>query len=181
MQSAGSASQVPLSGASWTQGFHLRGNPERLSAKFNYVSPEYFRTLQVPIHSGRGFDAADRAQSQPVAIVNDAFVRRFLGETANTAVIQTTVEPNYPATAYEVVGRVGNTKYGDVREDDLPIVYVPLAQAPIISTWKSVIVRTVVDAGSDHGSRAPARQGAQSGHLGPRDRSADATGSAARS
>ena len=58
------------------------------------------------------------------------------------------MEPNYPATAYEVVGRVGNTKYGDVREDDLPIVYVPLAQAPILSSWKSVIVRTALPPGA---------------------------------
>ena len=85
---------------------------------------------------------ADQAHSRPVAIVNDAFVRRFLGAKPDAAIIQTTMEANYPATTYEVVGRVGNIKYGDVREDDLPIVYVPLTQAPVLSTWKSVIVRT---------------------------------------
>jgi len=148
VQSAGSASQVPLSGASWTQAFNLRGDPERLSAKFTYVSPGYFHTLQVPIRRGRAFDATDRAQSQPVAIVNEAFVRRFLGGTVDGDVVQTLTEPGYPPTAYEVVGRVGNTKYGDVREDDLPIVYVPLAQAPTISTWKSVIVRTSLAPGA---------------------------------
>jgi predicted permease len=142
VQSAGAVSQVPLSGASWNQAFNLRGDTVRLSAKFTYVSPGYFQTLQVPIRAGRGFDADDRAQSRPVAIVNDAFARRFLGGTTDADVIQTIAEANYPPTAYEVVGRVGNTKYGDVREDDLPIVYVPLAQAPVITTWKSVIVRT---------------------------------------
>ena len=96
VQSAGAVSQVPLSGASWNQAFNLRGDPERLSAKFTYVSPGYFKTLQVPIRSGRGFDASDRAQSQPVAIVNDAFVRRFLGGTVDADVIQTLTEANYP-------------------------------------------------------------------------------------
>jgi putative ABC transport system permease protein len=148
VQSAGAVSQVPLSGASWNQAFHLRGNAERLSAKFTYVSPGYFQTLQVPVHWGRAFDAADRAQSRPVAIVNDAFVHRFLGGTADAAVVKTFTEPGYPPTAYEVVGRVGNTKYGDVREDDLPIVYVPLAQAPTMTTWKSVIVRTSLTPGA---------------------------------
>ena len=148
VQSAGAVSQVPLSGASWNQAFNLRGDPERLSAKFTYVSPGYFQTLQVPLRGGRGFDARDRAQSRPVAIVNEAFVRRFLGGTADAAVVQTLTEAGYPPTAYEVVGRVGNTKYGDVREDDLPIVYVPLAQAPVISTWKSVIVRTSMTPGA---------------------------------
>jgi putative ABC transport system permease protein len=112
------------------------------------VSPGYFQTLQVPMRSGRAFDAGDRAQSRPVAIVNDAFVRRFLGGTADAVAIHTLAEANYPPTVYEVVGRVGNTKYGDVREDDLPIVYVPLAQAPIISSWKSVIVRTSMTPGA---------------------------------
>ena len=148
VRSARSASQVPLSGASWTQAFRLRGDAERLSAKFTYVSPGYFRTLQVPIHWGRGFEEADRAQSKPVAMVNDAFVRRYLGGTPDGAVVQTLTEPGYPPTSYEVVGRVGNTKYGDVREDDVPIVYVPLAQAPVISTWKSVIVRTPLRPGA---------------------------------
>lgn len=143
VQASASASQVPLSGASWTQGFHLPGS-DRLSAKFTYVSPAYFRTLQVPVRTGRAFDAADTTRSQPVAIVNDAFARRFLGDATDvtTTTIRTTTAPDYPATAYAIVGRVGNTKYGDVREEDLPIVYVPLAQAPILSTWKSVIVRT---------------------------------------
>ena len=142
MQSAGSTSQVPLSGASWTQSFNLRTGPERFFAKFTYVSPGFFETLQVPMRSGRGFDGADRLQSRPVAIVNDAFARRFLGGNADAAVIQTLTEPGYPPTAYAVVGRAGNIKYGDVREDDQPIVYIPLAQAPTITTWKSVIVRT---------------------------------------
>jgi predicted permease len=149
VRSAGSASQVPLSGASWTQGFHLRGGAERLSAKFTYVSPGFFQTLQMPIHDGRGFEPSDTAQSRPVAIVNDAFARRFLARGAGiTAAIETTMEANYPSIVYDVVGKVGNIKYGDVREDDLPIVYVPLAQSPVLSSWKSVIVRTNLTAGA---------------------------------
>jgi predicted permease len=138
-----SASQVPLSGASWTQAFHLLGGGERLTAKFTYVSPGFFQTLQVPIHAGRGFSPADTSQSAPVALVNDAFARRYLGGSPDSlAALQTATEPNYPATTYEIVGRVGTIKYGDVRENDQPIVYIPLAQAPILSTWKSVVVRT---------------------------------------
>jgi predicted permease len=148
VQSFGAVSQVPLSVASWNQAFNLRGEAERLSAKFTYISPGYFQTLQVPVRRGRSFDANDRAQSRPVAIVNDAFARRFLDGHVEAAVIQTLTEAGYPPTAYEVVGQVGNTKYGDVREDDLPIVYVPLAQSPVLSTWKSVIVRTSLTPGA---------------------------------
>ena len=148
VQAAASASQVPLSGASWTQGFRLRGGADRLSAKFTYVSPAFFQTLQIPLYAGRQFEAFDTARSRPVAIVNDAFARRFLGGATDGVAIQTMTEPNYPATVYDVVGKVGTIKYGDVREEDWPIVYIPLAQAPILSTWKSVIVRSRLAAGA---------------------------------
>lgn len=143
VQSAGAASQVPLSGASWTQGFHLRGQADRLGAKFTYVDPGFFQALQIPVLSGRAFESSDTAKSRRVAIVNAAFAQRFLGGAAALSTpITTTAEPDYPSTFYEVVGTAGNIKYGDVREDDQPIVYIPLAQAPLLSTWKSVIVRT---------------------------------------
>ena len=144
VQAAGSASQLPLSGASWTQGFHvLGGSADRLSAKFTYADPGFFEVLQIPLHAGRRFERSDTAASRPVALVNDAFARRYLGGArAAGAAIRTMTEPNYPSTVYEIVGRVGTIKYGDVREDDQPIVYVPLDQAPILTTWKSVIVRT---------------------------------------
>ncbi|HXL34335.1 MAG TPA: ABC transporter permease, partial [Gemmatimonadales bacterium] len=47
-------------------------------AALGAVSPEYFKTLGVPVVRGRPFTSADRADSAPVAIVNSAFGRRFL-------------------------------------------------------------------------------------------------------
>jgi len=139
-QSAAAISQVPLSGASWTQAFFVPGAGERQQAKWAYVSPDYFRTLEIPVVSGRAFSDGDRRTSAPVAIVNQAFVRRFQLQ----AWLQTEPEPAYPAVRYAVVGVVGDTKYGDVREDDVPIVYVPLAQVPGLNSWRSIIVRTTL-------------------------------------
>jgi len=48
-------------------------------AALSAVSPEYFKTLGVPVVRGRPFTSADRADGAPVAIVNAAFARRFLG------------------------------------------------------------------------------------------------------
>lgn len=42
-----------------------------------YVTPDYFATLQIPILMGRAFTDADRADSNPVAIVNREFARKF--------------------------------------------------------------------------------------------------------
>jgi predicted permease len=43
-----------------------------------YVTPDYFNVLQIPLLQGRGFSRADGANTQPVAIVNRTFVRKFL-------------------------------------------------------------------------------------------------------
>lgn len=47
-----------------------------------YVTPEYFETLQMPIVAGRGFTEADGPNTQRVAVVNQAFARKFYGGTS---------------------------------------------------------------------------------------------------
>jgi putative ABC transport system permease protein len=49
-------------------------NPPR--ADYRTATPELFSTLQMPIRAGRGFSDADRADTQPVVIVNEALARR---------------------------------------------------------------------------------------------------------
>jgi putative ABC transport system permease protein len=46
------------------------------SADYRTATPELFSTLQIPIRAGRGFSDADRADTQPVVIVNEALARR---------------------------------------------------------------------------------------------------------
>lgn len=143
VQSAAAISQVPLSGASWTQAFSMPGSAERLSAKFSYVTPRYFDTLRIAVKSGRVFTDRDTTGAAPVAIVNEAFVRRFMGgDPFRAGSIQTLAEPRYPPTQYDVIGIVADAKYSDAREDSVPIVYVPLDQVPVLTSWKSVLVRT---------------------------------------
>jgi hypothetical protein len=116
------------------------------------VSPGYFETLRIPIRAGRSFDEFDSARSRRVMLVNESFVRSHLhGLNPIGATIRTIAEPGFPATTYEIVGVVGDTKYADLREEDCwcdvaggsnpPIAYVPLAQNPSPYAWASVIVR----------------------------------------
>jgi hypothetical protein len=44
------------------------------------ISPDYFRTLQIPILRGRGFSAEDTAASQPVVIINEALASHYFSE-----------------------------------------------------------------------------------------------------
>lgn len=143
VQSAAVVSQVPLTGASWSQAFSLPGGADRLSAKFTYISPGYFQTMEIPVRAGRAFDDRDTGASTTVAIVNEAFVRRFLGGNPSQArAIRTEAEPGYKPAHHDVIGIAGDSKYGDAREDSVPIVYLPLEQMPQLTSWRSVVVRT---------------------------------------
>ena len=60
------------------QGF-TAPNDAAAQSSLNEVGPDYFRTVGIPLVAGREFTAADRAGAPKVAIVNEAFVRHFIG------------------------------------------------------------------------------------------------------
>jgi predicted permease len=141
---AAAATHIPLSGDSWWHFFHVTSlaGTERQGSRFTYVSPGYFTTLRIPILSGRDFTDRDNATASRVMLVNDSFVRSHLqGRSPIGATLRTVAEAGYPETTYEIVGVVGNTKYGDLREEMPPIAYVPIAQNPGLQPWAPVIVR----------------------------------------
>lgn len=75
-------SMVPLiSNSTWGQSISIEGfekaSGAAASAAFDEVGVGFFRTLSIPILSGRAFTAADRMDAPKVAVVNEAFVRKF--------------------------------------------------------------------------------------------------------
>jgi predicted permease len=65
-------------------GFYLADGAEDKSghmASSAYVTPEYFHVLRIPVLTGRAFSDSDTKSSQPVAIVNESFARKFMGKT----------------------------------------------------------------------------------------------------
>jgi putative ABC transport system permease protein len=141
---AASSTQILLSGASWFHFFRIPGaGNEQQASRFTYVSPGYFETLKIPILSGRDFEPVDNRGSRRVALVNESFVRHYLGERRPIGIaVRTVAEAGYPETTYEIIGVVGNTKYSDLREDMPPIAFVPIAQSPSLQPWSPVIVRS---------------------------------------
>lgn len=91
----------------------------------NYVQPEYFRTLGVPVSKGREFTRLDRADSPRVAIVNEAFAKKFWpGQEAIGKTFQ--VERDGPKV--QIVGITPTGKYLFLYESPTPFLYLPLAQ-----------------------------------------------------
>jgi predicted permease len=113
-------------------GFRRLDGPEAsqeyLTTDFNYVTPDYFHTLRIPLLRGRAFQASDGPKSAQVVIVNDAFVKRYLAKQAPLG-----SHLFFDPTPLEVVGVVGDVQetagwgnYGPLGA--VPMVYIPASQ-----------------------------------------------------
>jgi predicted permease len=126
---AATTTNTPLLGASWQHGVHI--GAQEGNSKFTWVSPEYFETMGIPIIQGRSFTQNDSASSPRVALVNETFVRRYLnGANPIGQTLRTSPEPDYPATVYEIVGVIPDTKYNDLRGQSPPMAFAPASQFP---------------------------------------------------
>ncbi len=93
----------------------------------DFVDPGYFEVLSIPLRRGRGFGLEDSREGNPVAIVNEAFVRRF---SPDREPIGRRVLAQDDETWLTIVGVVGDVKqYGPAQ--DAPIqLFRPFAQGP---------------------------------------------------
>jgi predicted permease len=140
---AASTTNIPLWGGSWTLGTQV--GSRRSSSKFTWVSPDYFRTLDIPIIAGRDFNLQDTDKSQPVIAVNETFVRTQLGGASPIGtIVRTIAEPGYPETAWRIVAVVKDTRYANLRDDIPPSSYAPASQYPIAGPWTSMMIRSSI-------------------------------------
>jgi predicted permease len=102
--------------------------PDEPLAVFNGVTPGWIATFGTPLLAGRDIAKGDGPGSPRVALVNQAFARKFLdGANPVGRTIHPLREPGSPPI--EIVGLVADAVYRDVREPTLPTAYVPLPQA----------------------------------------------------
>ena len=79
-------------------------------ASFEWVAPNYFRVMGIPILRGRAFTEADRLGSERVAIVNESIANRYwpgedpIGKRLGD-----------PSKSMRIVGVVANTRYRELR------------------------------------------------------------------
>ncbi len=122
-----------LSGDTETSNFSIQGYKASEEEKMNFeqprITPGYFATLRQPLLAGREFTAADTQGQRNVAIVNMAFVKRFLG-TPQNAIGRQIAEGGGDDVKFDttIVGVVGDIKHTDLRTDLGPAVYQPFMQ-----------------------------------------------------
>ena len=115
------------------------------SANFEPVSWDYFRTVGTTIISGRPFTSQDNQDHSGVAIVNEAFARRYFPhENALGQQIQPVrpaqIRDNEKFTSFEIVGIVRDMKSAGWNTESEPIYYLPATQAPFQEM--TILVRT---------------------------------------
>ena len=120
-----------FSGDSWgafvmVEGFEAGPDTNR-TTRFNRIGTEYFRTLGIPLLAGRAFEETDVHAAPPVAIVNEAFARKFnlgrdaVGRRLGRGGLDVELDT-------EIVGLVADTRYSNVKDPVPPLLYVPYRQ-----------------------------------------------------
>jgi putative ABC transport system permease protein len=140
---------LPLHSSVFVLSFDIEGRPplppgQDLTLRVAAVTPDFLRTLAVPVLRGRSFTARDHNGAPQVVLLNAAAARRFFpGEEALGKRIVLGWSSNGVRRGGEVVGIVGDYRQGALEKEADPQLYLPFAQAPL--NGMSVVLRTASD------------------------------------
>ena len=145
VRAAGVTTCLPLSGqGQWGKQLTIQERPapslDRVPAvEYRLVSEDYFKTMNMHLRSGRAFSSADRADSLPVAIVNETLARRLfpcedpLGRRISMNPPERLIPlesrpPNFRIVWLTIVGVLADVKHVRLDEPPPPEVYAPFVQ-----------------------------------------------------
>ena len=127
--------QLPLTRAAWSSDFSVAGRgpgEHGIEVVHREVSPEYFRTMRVPLLRGRAFGDADGPDAPRVVIVNDALARTyFRGEDPIGRRIAFDRVPDSSSVWRTIVGVVGDERQATPAEPARAEIFAPVAQAAV--------------------------------------------------
>ena len=118
-----------LAGNNWgndvsVEGFK-KGPDTDANSSFNQVGPSFFHTLGIPLLAGREFTTADAVGAPKVAVVNEAFAKKFgLGRAA----VGKRMSLGGDQLDVEIVGLVKDAKYSEVKDAIPSVFFTPYLQ-----------------------------------------------------
>jgi predicted permease len=125
-----------LTGDEWDNSIAIEGfshkPTETPDPHMQFISPDYFKTMNIPLLAGRDFRMSDGAGAPKVCIVNERFAKRYFKD--GNALGRHIGMGGNPGTKLdiEIVGVARDTKYESMR-DEIPIeVYEPYHQMPFV-------------------------------------------------
>jgi len=99
------------------------------SVGVHFVSPGYFKTMRIPLLRGRWFTEADRRGSPKVVLISELAARRFWPGEDPIGKPVAVGQGGFNGRA-EVIGIVGDVRYGQMDEPPIPDVYISYLQSP---------------------------------------------------
>jgi macrolide transport system ATP-binding/permease protein len=132
VKNVGIATYTPMEDNNWSNSVQVQGQPDKnADASIVRVTPEYFDSVGTHVVMGRGIGLQDTLTSRAVAVVNEAFVKKFLPNGINP-IGQHFGSPNPESVGdFEIVGVVEDTTYLSVRWKDHRMYFLPsLQRAP---------------------------------------------------
>ena len=120
------SSDTLLDGGLWTEDVKIEGRIDKSTVETQMlaVGPDFFSTMKIPVMTGRTLTHEDPQSKRDIAVVNRAFVKKFLENRAPLGLHFGGDDPK--SAQYEIVGVVGDTKYAGLRDEIAPTAYIPL-------------------------------------------------------
>jgi predicted permease len=133
------SSDTLLDGGLWTEDVKIEGRIDKSTVETQMlaVGPEFFSTMKIPVMTGRTLTHEDSQSKRDIAVVNRAFVKRFLDNRAPLGLHFGGEDPK--SAQYEIVGVVGDTKYAGLRDEIAPTAFIPLKEGDAHFALKTAI------------------------------------------
>lgn len=124
--SVGAVSRLPMSGGNSSRDFNVLGQEKSRSADIRIATPEYLRTMGIPLLRGRSFDERDTKGAPPVALINEAAARDVFGSEDPIGKYVTNFGPDNETL--QIIGVIGNIRHLALETAPRSELYQPLGQ-----------------------------------------------------
>jgi putative ABC transport system permease protein len=134
VRSAGATDMLPLDRNERTWTFQIVGQPRfpagnEPSATTSIVSPDYFRTMSIPLLRGRDVSNRDLPNTPRVVVINETFARRWF-QNQSPVGRKLILRWDEGDEEHEIIGVVGDVHYRDLTSEPAPMLYLAVRQHP---------------------------------------------------
>jgi putative ABC transport system permease protein len=145
VEAASATATLPLSGDNWGRSLTVEGFPvlpvgQAPSIQHTVVTPDYFRTMNIPLLAGRDFNDADAKDSLDVTIIDERLAREYWPNESPIGKRVRFGPPEDNEPWHTIVGVVGTVRHQRMQEDTRKSVYLPHQKIPVAGL--SLVART---------------------------------------